>query len=60
MGALLADHLHGLRLLRNSPGFSLITIGSAMALQRAVVTGNGFEVLGVRARADQLVTPGDD
>ena len=31
--------------------------GSAMPLQRTVVTGNWFEVLGVRARAGRLLTP---
>ena len=34
--------------------------GSAMPLQQAVVTGEWFEVLGVRARAGRLLTPADD
>jgi putative ABC transport system permease protein len=34
--------------------------GSAMPLQRAAVTGNWFDVLGVRARAGRLLTAADD
>jgi putative ABC transport system permease protein len=34
--------------------------GSAMPLQQAVVTGDWFDVLGVRARAGRLLTPADD
>ena len=145
MGALVADLRHGLRLLRKSPGFALVTIGtlalgigattamfsvvygvllkpfpvkdqqrllvvwtsipergfshwalsyasyegirerlrttsgvaahpyagtlsavlhlddgSAMPLQRTAVTGEWFDVLGVRARAGRLLTPDDD
>jgi putative ABC transport system permease protein len=34
--------------------------GSAMPLQRTAVTGDWFDVLGVRARAGRLLTPDDD
>ena len=34
--------------------------GSAMPVQRASVTGEWFELLGVRARAGRLLTPTDD
>jgi putative ABC transport system permease protein len=34
--------------------------GSAMPLQRTAVTGEWFDVLGVRARAGRLLTAGDD
>ncbi len=42
------------------PGLVHLEDGSAMPILRAPVTGNWFDVLGVRARAGRLLNPDDD
>jgi putative ABC transport system permease protein len=42
------------------PAILRLDDGTAMPLQRAAVTGNWFDVLGVRARAGRLLTSADD
>jgi putative ABC transport system permease protein len=42
------------------PGILHLDDGSAMPVMRAPVTGNWFDLLGVRARAGRLLNPDDD